>query len=213
MLDIDVSEKLLMSGDYFKREIDKFEGIDNTEFKRITEEASEELLTKSVLCEMVRFLGGMISKNNVIATSDPGYVDLSLKVNIWPFKLDEETIDLVGRAIASHFKGICGVELIDVSMEELTPKYCSEHFSALVMYNYDVWMNIHAENFKICRIPDVTLFGPRIYFNELPTAEQLDELLTLEGGTDPFIAVQKLATPLVMLDLIPVRYFCIINDE
>jgi hypothetical protein len=67
---------------------------------------------------------------------------------------------------------------------------------------------MHAEAFKDTRLNEVHLIAPALYFNEKPDEKTLKSLV--RDAAHPFIAMTMLASPLVGLELIDIRYFSIV---
>jgi hypothetical protein len=81
----------------------------------------------------------------------------------------------------------------------------------MFMYDYGHWMNLHSEAFKETRLSEIHLVAPALYFNEKPDEKTLKELL--REAAHPFQAMMMLATPLVGLELVDIKYFSIVAQN
>jgi hypothetical protein len=73
--------------------------------------------------------------------------------------------------------GFVDIEIISKSLEHLTPGYCKNTFAAMLMYDSSNWLDTHAKSgeFKTCKIPEITLYIPSIYFGTPPSATIIEE--------------------------------------
>ena len=81
----------------------------------------------------------------------------------------------------------------------------------MIIYDHPEWMNTHAEAFKKTLLPEVTLFAPAIYFNPPPTKEEV--MKHIQELMHPMEALEKLASPIIDLKLIDVKYFSVVERK
>jgi hypothetical protein len=79
------------------------------------------------------------------------------------------------------------------------------------MYNYHNWLELHAKALSQKPIADILVFGPRIYFGQPPTAEQLKELP--EFDRDPLAITERVAMAFIGLRMLPAKVFSIYIPE
>lgn len=204
-----ITEQLL-SGEYFSRLEDKFEGF--PDFAEQYAKRTKDVLFYSVITEAINFLRSMIKQMVLTSFTTPFHKHVELHVNIAPYDLNEEEIDLIGSAIAKWFEGICSVKVVNIPLVELTPMYCKENVTAFMLYHYHHWVDTHKallENPANC-IPEVDLYAPGIYFVQKPSPEEMEKLI--KTGCHPMEAVEKTTAPLVHLDLLSIRVFSVLNN-
>lgn len=205
-IDQELAAKALL-GNYHKREIDDFEGIDRQQFLDLYRKRDMETLAAARPTGFLFGLNDMLRQLSEQALTQPFHDGGHVVVNTHPYELTEEEISELGKSIAIWVGDHAKVELIHLSDEELTPAYCKARFSLMVMYEYENWMNVHSEAFKRCRLPTVMLMAPAIYFNKVPTKEELER--ELKESMHPLRALEWLASPIIELKLMDVTLFSI----
>jgi len=96
--------------------------------------------------------------------------------------------------------------LINISDQKLTPSFLKENLAILFMYDYNNWLDAQAENFKKLPCPEITLIAPELYFNKLPSKEDINTMK--EQQIDPFKATEILSAALIGLKLYEIDLFC-----
>lgn len=195
-------------GNYHQRQIDDFEGIDRQEYLDLYRQRDKVTLASSRPTGFLMSLREIVKQISEQGAVRPFHDGAHVVVNTYPYELEEEEISELGKAIAFWMGSYAAVELIHVPDEQLTPEYCKSRFSMMVMYEYEHWMNAQAEAFKRCRLPQVLLLAPAIYFNRVPTQEELDK--EMKESMHPLKAMELLASPIVELRLMDVVLFSIV---
>lgn len=205
----DTAAAVLERGDYHTREEDVFEGIDTALFKEQYQQRDTTTLARSLVTEgiqLVRHLVGVLTEQTIVRPYQDG---IKIVVNVYPYKLDGEEKDQIGRAIAAWMQGLAPVELVDIHPEHLTPLHCKTSYAMMLVYDYDSWMSLHAAAFEQVRLNEITMFVPALYFGKKPTAEELEQ--TVKEAAHPMRAIEMLASPLIDLKLIDVKFFSILQ--
>lgn len=216
--------KVLDNG-YFTREWDNFPGFNKTEFDEAYHARDEETLQNSILTGMYFFLMSRFSdiRKQIIDRRD--YDGIELLINVYPYKLDDDTKDAIGLAMASHFTTIESVKVVDMEYKEISPTYCANELTALVLYDWDTWTNAQVDWITKdgCSLPknlavmfNVTVWAPALYKVEPPTKDELDKHMA-EMELHPLKVMEQCAAALYNLVMISPRYFCLmregVNDE
>lgn len=203
----DLAAQVLSNG-YHARTTDTFTGVDSATFNTLYSQRDVETLKLSVVTGIVPVLRDLAEKLTEQMQNRPYHDAITLVVNLYPYQLDSEEQDLIGKSIATLLSGTASVEVVNIASINLTPLHCKQHFSSMVMYDYDSWMSLHTDNFKLARLPDVLVFSPAIYFTgSEPTKEEMD--FAVNQANHPFVATEMAAAPLVDLQLIDIKYFSI----
>lgn len=192
---------------YHTRAADEFPDISQEDFRVAYRNRTNEVLTFSTRTNATNILKPLVISLTEQAVSRPYHDGVSIIVNTWPYEMAENVMDEVRTAIEALTLGLGPVELIRMSPEELTPSHCKSSYAAMLMYDYETWLNAHGEAWKTTRIQEITVFAPRIHFAKKPTDEELQEILA--NTVHPFQAIEVITSPLVELRLMDVGFFSI----
>jgi hypothetical protein len=203
--------ELLANTDYQTRKEDKFEGVDSEAFKLAYSTRDEETLELSVVTNMIEFLSSMTVNLTEQGIVRPYHDGAKVVVNYYPYILSVEVRDELVAVISKWLNGLVPVEVVYITPAELTIGYCKECFSIMIMYDYLSWMNARSEEFITQRIDSITLYGPAIYFNDMPDTKELEKVTT--EVMHPLKAMEFLASPLVGLRLIDISFFSVITKK
>lgn len=185
--------------EYFKRDQDKFKYL--PDFKDLYEERDVENIKNALMTNFIDVVIEYAEKVDKQNKEMPLFVKPCLMINIYPYQLDEVSIETIIKSFVIITEGLCDVQVVNMSYEDITPTFVKEKVSMMALYRYDIWLELHSKNknFEKVTCPEVALLGPAIYFKDKP--KQVTE--------DPFASLQFLASPLVGLTLLPISYFCI----
>ncbi len=207
---VDTAVRALQNA-YHTREHDVFEGVDTEEFKRAYRERNVETLQHSGLTLLSTMLRGLAQNLSEMAITRPYFDGVKIAVNTYPYQLNPELVEAIGKAVAVHVGSTAPVELVTISPQALTPTHVKANYAMLFMYDFQAWMEVHAQAFATTRLPDVSLIAPALYFGERPDQKTLQDLV--RDAAHPFAAMTMLASGLVGLELIDIKYFSIIKPQ
>ena len=205
----DTAASVALATDYHTRDQDIFTGVDMEKYRWHYRARDLETLKLSACTAGIQLLRHLVGSLTEQAIARPYHDGCRVVVNTAPYLLDSEDTLEIGRAVASWMQGIAPVDMISVPDLYLTPDYCRSEYAMMLMYEYEEWMNIQAKNFETSRMSDVSVFVPALYFGAKPTKAELAELD--ENAPHPLRAIEMLASPLVDLKLIDVKYFSILK--
>lgn len=206
-IDPDVAIEAL-SRDYNSREEDIFPFITKEQFTELYELRDEQTLEKAMLSNAVVLLKNFINDANAEIGKTPFNTETQVYLNVYPFKIDYTT----ATNMIIPLQKMCGVEtniqIINYDLAKLTPNFISSKIDLMLMYNYGPWLDIHAQNgnFKRNQIPNKTLYVPKIYFNQKPSEEELQEIIR-ETKATPFKTMEFMAAGIVGLEFIDIINF------
>lgn len=212
----DVAVEVLKAG-YHSRLDDNFEGVDLVAYKRLYAARDIETLQRSWMTNAVFLIKEIIGELTKQAITRPYHNGTRLVINTYPYSLTPEEIIALKESIKTwigDFSQIglaCEVETICISKKDLTPSYCLENFSAMMMYEYEDWFGLQANAFKRCPATGITLYAPAIYTVETPTTEQVQQ--AIKDFMHPLLAIEHYASGFINLDLISVETFSIVTDQ
>jgi len=203
--------KSLLEKDYHTRESDIFKGVNNEEYislysKRDTVTLAHSAITESII--LIRHLLGVYGRQLI---NHPLRGELKLTVNTYPYVLTEEELSEIGLAVKEWIQDLARVEIVTIPTKDLTPAHCKRAYNVMMIYDHPGWMNTHTEAFNTTLLPEVTLFAPAIYFKPPPTKEEV--MKHIQELMHPMEALEKLASPIINLTLIDVKYFSVIQNR
>lgn len=201
----------VLSKDYHTREDDVFESVDMRTYTDLYKNRNKETLALSRPSGALSHLCQLVMKLEGQAMTRPYHKGAKVVVNLFPYNdlTDEEKVE-IGKAISALLLHLAPVELTYIEPKDLTPKHCKQSYSVMMMYEYNDWMNMHAEAFKSTLLPEVMLLVPAIYFEGKPTPESL-ESITKEAA-HPMRALELLASPLIELKVLDIKHFSIVTE-
>lgn len=190
-----------LRGDYYDRLSDNFDGVDYDAFKAIYDNRHKGLLKNAVITKISSFLkefalGTMSNVNN-----GPFHMRPSILINCYPYKLLEDELRFIVLGVKQITGGICDIECVSISPQDLTPLYVKINLSTLIIYEYDKWLEAHAVtgDWKKHTAPDVTVLAPRIsMLKDVKKSALKDEVFDL---------VERQCAPFVGLKLLPAEHF------
>jgi hypothetical protein len=183
---------------YHDRKIDKFKGVDPEYFKEAYANRDKSVLKDTIITP----IGPMIKEYVLKTLSRVGYTPFNFRprimINIYPYKLTTEEVNIIKIAVVSMTNKLADVEIVSMNYEDITPNFIKASLTMMCMYDYHEWLNIHGlnGNFKKKTIPEINLLGPRIYFLESQVYD--DKAIS---------ALEDLVAPVVNLTLLPIKNF------
>lgn len=206
----EIAEKTLHAG-YHSRDIDVFDLADMQQYRDLYAQRDSLTLSKSMCTGVIRLVRQLAAVLTDQAITRPYHSGARIVVNLHPYSnhLSMEEKDEIHKAVEAWMQGTSAVvELASFESESLTPELVrSTNIAAMFMYHYDKWMDAHAKAFESTRLGDISLFGPALYSLK-PTEEELSR--EIKEAAHPFTAIEMLASPLIHLQLIPVKHFSVI---
>jgi hypothetical protein len=198
----------LDSGNYHKRMTDTFAGVSKEEFRQVYAERDLDTLRLSVLSNVVFFLRRLVKDSLVSSIMHQRVEKMCFTVNVWPYNFDDPgLVEMLIGCIRFHTYSTSSVRIISIPDEELTPDYCAKNFQIMIRYNWVNWMNKHKAFFEKRGIPNLTLVVPEMFYDEVPTEEDIHRLELRKHN--PFKMTEEITAPLIRLKHMPVSLFSI----
>lgn len=206
----DLAVKVLL-GNYHDRDSDNFKHVDKTTYKAAYKARDTETMKLAAPTEGINMMRDIIAGMLRESQTDPSHTKVKLVVNCYPYRLDKDEKEVLSEVLTELTDWQVEVELVYIPLEFLTPSYCKSQFKFMFTYEYEIWLEMHTEEFRHVRMPEVTYFAPAIYFTQVPTEK---ELASLEKGTPhPMESTELLMNQFVNLQLIDIKYFCIVDPR
>ena len=210
---------------YHGRKADWFEPhVDMTMYTSLYQARDVETLKLAQPTEGFRFVREMVKmyREQAVDTNSPYSGRFKIVVNTYPYQLNAELTDLIGRALAVRFGALAPCELVSLSPAELTPDAVRTRFCMLMMYEYDPWLSMHynVDPSKFTTVDqmkevlkslllDVTLFAPAVYYKKPPTQDEVEEVM--KDTHHPLEVIEMMGTTMIGLHLIDVTSFSVIR--
>lgn len=198
-----------LEGDYFVRSLDAFPQMPRDKFKFFYNNRDFDTLRNSYPTNAVNTIREMCLKLVGQKIGTPHNSGCKISINIAPYHVTPEFAQKLIDTMVKYTDGYVDVELINKTIYELTPNFCKNHFSAMFMYDSGTWLDAHAKSgeFKICKIPEVTLIIPSIYFGIEPTKEIIDEYKKKQMS--PFREFEISCSPYLSVSVVDSEIYCV----
>jgi hypothetical protein len=210
-IDDAVAADVIASGTYQTRKNDVFEGVDKAVFDQMYKDRDVETLKLSIVTDAIQYIKRLVSGLTEQAIARPYHDGAKIVVNLYPYNLLIVEQEKIGRAISAWINDMAPVELVFISTKDLTPAHCKDKYSLMMVYEYEEWMETHAEAFHHTRLPEVTMYVPALYKVHTPSVEELEK--TVKEAAHPMRALEMLASPIIGLKVIDVKFFSILTKK
>lgn len=205
----------LNSGRYHKRMIDEYDGVAKHVFKEAYAKRDIDTLKRSVLTNMVFFLRRLIKDSLLSAVIQQRIEKMCFTLNVYPYDFsDPGLVEMLIGCLRFHTYSTASVRVVSIPDEELTPEFCAENFQIMIRYQWVEWVDKHKAFFEKKGIPAVTLVVPEIFYDTVPTQDDIDRLDLKKQN--PFRMTESITAALFRLKHMPVSLFSIhesINKE
>ncbi len=188
---------------YFDRNYDEFEGVDTEVFNKAYENRGIHTLRSVMITRAAEMLMFFIDKTLKARASTPFVMQPLIHLNIYPYKLSEDIINLITVGLHSLTKGMCDIEIIDKPLEEITPSYVKATYAIMIMYDYWNWLEKQSENKQLLTTScvDIALIGPAIVRSKAIFEEVKNE--------EPYQAIELYTSMFIKLQLYPISFFSV----
>ena len=199
--------KTALKNDYLNRDEDRFPHVDKSLFKSLYETRDLEVLERAIPTKAIDIIREFIKialKQNI---DTPVVGNVEIYVNVWPYKVSKDVATGMCKALFHAFGSQVNIHMLNLSPEKVTPAFFAENIAVALMYDYDIWLEIHAKNDNLRKrqIPSVTLHGPKLYKQNKPSESELKDFT--REGPEPFRAMEIGLSALIGMDFIEPEYF------
>lgn len=192
---------------YYERLEDQFVGIDTAEFNLRYSQRNKKVLKDALPTPLIKLISEFVESTLSNSLNSPFKYLPKIAINSYPYNLTDEEKKLICASLYLKLDSACDIEISDLTYEELTPQVVKKEYAIMILYEYHKWIELHSASgaFKTTTCPDVTLIGPAIYPNGLPSQTILSQCKDL--NISPFRSIELTAGPLINLMLLPVAHF------
>lgn len=208
-IDSDAAVTLVTGEEYFERQIDDFEaltGIDVQTFREAYKARDIVTLQASRRTQAPQLLHELITKLEMAESTTPYVEGLEVEVNVWPYELDNDEVDVLISAVMA-FSGVeTLVRAVRIQPADLTPKLIKDYYSGMIMYNFREWFELQLRNFNAVKIPDLPILAPAIWYEKIPVP---DDYLSegVKPNINPFRLCEVGLYDVFQLNLLPAEVF------
>lgn len=199
MLNDATAEELVTTGKYYDRVRDNFGSISADIFYTLYSRRNTEPLKLGIPTPIIDLVtehyGSIVTDIKNIEKEE----DLKIYLNIYPYRLEEEEIDVICRYIENYIPDVI-LEVIYKSIEDLTPRWIVDHVGCMFMYEANKWLEYHNGTSGIYTVPllNIMLFAPALI-----TGSSRDLTINKEY----FKSLEEKMSLCIDYNLIDARYF------
>ena len=188
---------------YYDRVVDSFEGIDDEAFKLAYSKRDKAILTNAMITPVIDFIQYFTKQTLIALLNSPYRRQPKLVLNTFPYVLTKEEDQAIITGLRAVTEKMIDIEIIHVTLDNLTPDYVRKNYVAMVMYDYWNWLEIHSVNRNLVesKCQNIALIGPRL-IKSREAAKQLED-------QDAFSAIESYTGLFIKLQLDPANMFCV----
>lgn len=204
-IDPEIGIKYLTNPDYYTRDEDKFEGVDDEVFREMYNKRDKETLSVSSATQFCLELGRIVIDLVTESHVSPTRGEVSVTVNTYPYILNKEEKEAIKACVMFYTKETVDVDVIYKPLEELDGTFFKQDYVAIAMYHYIDWIELHLAKIAMDPLFDINFIAPQIFFIDKPTDEE--DLKEMGDSETAFNAMELLMRGCFNLNLIPIEYF------
>ncbi len=187
---------------YHNRLDDSFNNaIDKDKFYELYALRDKRTLRESTLTVIIDIVRDFVRSVYNTDPSSPIVYYPKIIVNMYPYDLNEDEQDIIKAGLSSYLSDKADVEMVNMDHNRLSIDFVNKNLTVLIMYEYHKWLDAQTniDGFKDKACCDTTLFGPRLFFKEVPkTAKESDNIFTM---------LTNISKPFINLELLPSLFF------
>lgn len=205
----------IMTKGYFERQSDEFwryVDIDKETYLKLYKErgTNPKVLENSFMTMFTALAVPSMVKELVREILEtPFATSFEIHINEYPHLLTNEEKVLLAETIEDFVGVSFKIVFNRFHPSQLTPSLISKNYAMMAMYDYEEFIRAQGEAMLKEPLTSVKLYGPAIFFNKLPTSEEVQEMSNNE--IDPFSEVRLIASPMIDLELLPISNFSVID--
>lgn len=194
------------SDEYNLREIDNFSIVDMNEYKNIYETKPVDILKYSTITYIINVLNTKVANLEKRNTYYGEKKVPEVLLNIYPFKLNKDTIETIQNTLFIKLNRRTYVEIINVPNKELSPFFIkNSSIVTCLIYNFQEWFNLHADSLREIKLLNTVLYFPSIYYNK-GSLEDLKIIKNL-GFKDIFSYIEFIMAEYALVNFLPIVFY------
>lgn len=189
------------------RTVDVFDGIEKKLFDELYITRDNTVLTIAPPTQIIDAVKTWVVKALETIVGSPNGDKVVIFANTWPYNITRAHAREIGTSIQKLVGDTVDVRMINVNIDKIDTKTAKRYFSAMFMYDWDLWLELNTKNgsFEAQRLPDVSLYAPRLYKKGMPTEEDLRN--TGHRNVSVFDQFEMLAGPQIGIEFIEPAFF------
>lgn len=186
---------------------DVFEGIDKKLFDELYKTRDNSVLAMAPATQIIDAVKTWVTKALETINGSPNGDKVVIFVNVWPYNITKVHAREIGNSVHRLVGQTVDIRMINIDPEKICTKTAKAYFSAMFMYDWDYWLEANTKNasFEKQRIPDVTLYAPKVYKQGEPSKEEL--AMIAKSKANMFEQFEMMAGPQVGIEFIDIAFY------
>lgn len=212
-LDPEIAAEVISNPEYFSRDYDDWTfltkgKITTEQFKKAYAERGGENTAATINAAfesgmsplLLRIFSehSLLERDGMIADGDSA----ALSVNVYPYVIDFETEELLIQIMRERYGPELDVEIVNDSLESLTPEIIKACFAAYISYHFWDWLPMHYAALHMTKIPFINVIGPILF-------EKDPKDLTAQEREREFTTMRLINTEYIDIQYVSCKYFSI----
>ena len=196
----------ILAKDYHNRLWDVFPGVDFLAYQQRYQSRDKAILKNSWMTPMADMMTDFVKKTLQQTLQTPFHRVPKIDLNIYPYVLTDDEASVILKAAATKTANQCDIEIVSFSPEDLNPVFLKNNYEAVMMYDYQVWLETHSKNglWKKYSCPQVIVFAPLMMKNP----ETYDSNLKVESTYQDFVTLSKAMSLYADIQFLPLEAYC-----
>jgi hypothetical protein len=203
MYDIDknIMRDMISTNKYHTRIMDQFGYLSVRLFRTIYNYRNANTLDNPLGTLVNDVIRDYCVEATITAKSYEEYNKINVYVNIYPYNLTEEDIELLRMGISNSIEIPVNVEILYKPYTEINPEFIKNNIGMMIMYDGLLWVEHFTSNGELIKnsLPDVVLMTPMLLHRNL--------LIKKADLTTFFNDVEKSVAMLIQLAYVPADIF------
>lgn len=216
-IDPEIAAEVLRNPEYFSRDFNDWffitnGKVTNEQFKKMYDarggENSAATINASFESGMSPILlrifseHALLERDGMIADGDSA----ALSINVYPYVLDFETEEMLIQIMKERYGDTIDVEIVNDSLEALTPEVMKACFAAYISYHFWDWLPIHYPALLVNPLPFINVIGPILF-------EKDPKELTAQEREREFTTMRLINTEYIDIQYVSCKYFSIFRPN
>jgi hypothetical protein len=167
-LNSEVATRVVQSNAYWERDYTDWErltrgGVTNAAFEAAWVKRDIETARQSIMTGIIPVLMRVMAEYDQNMRDGVVTDDLALEVNLHPYEFNDEETEELTEILKGVFYQDLTVTFCSRPLEELTPVVLNEHYSAVVLFDFNRWIKHHCLSLGETRCKGLSFIVPRLF--------------------------------------------------
>lgn len=210
-IDPALTRQVIQSNTYWDREHTDWSvltqgKLSNEDFLACWRDRDNRVLQASMMTAMIPVLGKILADYHRNMKDGVVEVDVGVEVNIWPYGLEYDDLEVIREALHQYLYDDLEVTFCSRPLTELTPQVMHEHYSAVVLFDFQPWIKHHCFNIAKQRCPGLNLIVPKLF-------ESDPSKLSVESKEEEIIGFRLWLLEYIDIEFIDAQWFSMFRPE